>query len=108
MYRFGLFDETRMRGVPSAGARFSELGMFRAQYSFNLFELYRLAVYVDQAVGRTPTDRTWRPITVTGVELNFKGPKTTMLKVGVGKGFLPQIYKGSGSWVVELMFFKPL
>ena len=27
MYRFGLFDETRMRGIPSAGVRFSELGM---------------------------------------------------------------------------------
>ena len=30
MYRFGLFDQTRMRGIPSAGVRFSELGMVRA------------------------------------------------------------------------------
>jgi len=108
MYRFGLFDETRMRGVPSAGLRFSELGMLRALYSFNLFDLYRLAVYTDRAWGRTPSNRGWQPTTGTGIEVNFRGPKTTMLKLGVGKGFLPQIYRGSGSMVVEIMVFKPI
>jgi hypothetical protein len=108
MYRFGLFDETRMRGVPSAGVRFSELGMVRAAYSFNAFNLYRLAFYVDHAEGRTPTERTWAPTTGVGTEVNFPGPRGTMLKLGVGKGFLPQIYRGSGSVVVEFMVFKPI
>jgi hypothetical protein len=31
-----------------------------------------------------------------------------MLKLGVGKGFLPQVYRGSGSLVVEFMVFKPI
>jgi hypothetical protein len=108
MYRFGLFDESRMRGIPTAGVRFSELGMLRASYSFNMFDLYRLALYVDHARGRTPDDRSWAPTTGVGAEVNFRGPKTTMIKFGIGRGFLPQIYKGSGSWVVEFMVFKPI
>jgi hypothetical protein len=108
MYRFGLFDETRMRGIPTAGVRFSELWMARAQYSFNIFDLYRLALYVDHARGRTPSSHNWQPTTGVGFEANFRGPKTTMLKLGVGKGFLPPLYRGSGSLVIEFMVFKPL
>ena len=108
MYRFGLFDPTRMRGIPSAGVRFSEVGMVRASYSFNLLNRYRLALYADHAWGRTPDEREWMPTTGVGVEANFPGPKTTMLKVGAGKGFLPGIYKGSGSFVFEFMLFKPI
>lgn len=108
MYRFGLFDETRMRGIPSAGVRFSELWMARVSYSFNLFDLYRLALYTDHAWGRTPAAREWQPTTGIGFEANFRGPKTTMLKLGVGKGFLPALYRGSGSLVVEFMVFKPI
>jgi hypothetical protein len=108
MYRFGLFDPTRMRGVPSAGVRFSEVGMVRASYSFNLLNRYRLALYADHAWGRTPDETTWVPTTGIGFEANFPGPKTTMWKVGVGKGFLPAMYKGSGSFVFEFMLFKPI
>jgi hypothetical protein len=97
-----------MRGVPSAGVRFSELGMLRASYSFNLLNLYRLAASLDEAWGRTPSSSHWQPTTGIGFEVNFRGPKTTMLKLGVGKGFLPQVYKGSGSLVVEVMVFKPI
>jgi hypothetical protein len=82
--------------------------MVRAAYSFNAFNLYRLAFYVDHAEGRTPTERTWAPTTGVGTEVNFPGPRGTMLKLGVGKGFLPQIYRGSGSVVVEFMVFKPI
>jgi hypothetical protein len=48
------------------------------------------------------------PTTGIGFEANVPGPKMTMLKVGVGKGFLPSIYKGSGSFVFEFMLFKPI
>jgi hypothetical protein len=108
MYRFGLFDETRMRGVPSAGVRFAELGMFRASYAFNLLNIYRLALYADQAWGRTPGQHAWVPTTGVGFEASFPGPRTTMMKLGVGKGFLPRMYRGSGSLVVEFMLFKPI
>lgn len=108
MYRCGLFDETRMRGVPSAGVRFAELGMFRASYAFNLLNLYRLSLYVDQAWGRTPGQGAWVPTTGVGIETNFPGPKTTMMKLGIGKGFLPKMYRGSGSLVIEFMLFKPI
>ena len=37
-YQFGMFDETRMHGVPSAGVRFGELVMARGSYSFNVFD----------------------------------------------------------------------
>ena len=33
-YQFGLFDDTRMHGVPSAGVRFGELVMARGSYAF--------------------------------------------------------------------------
>ena len=108
MYRSGLFDDTRMRGVPSAGIRFSELGMLRASYSFNMFDMFRLAAYVDHARGRTPVEPSWQPTTGVGFELNFRGPRTTMLKIGVGKGFLPPIYRGTGSVVLDFMVFKPI
>jgi hypothetical protein len=108
MYRFGLFDPTRMRGIPSAGVRFSEVGMVRASYSFNLLNRYRLALYADHAWGRTPEQKAFVPTTGIGFEANFPGPKTTMMKLGVGKGFLPSMYKGSGSVVVEFMLFKPI
>jgi len=108
MYRFGLFDPTRMRGIPSAGVRFSEVAMVRASYSFNLLNRYRLALYADHAWGRTPEEKSFNPTTGIGFEANFPGPKTTMMKLGVGKGFLPAMYKGSGSFVVEFMLFKPI
>ena len=64
MYQFGLFDATRMHGVPSA-VRFAELGMFRGSYSFNLFDQYRLDLFVDHAdAGAMPQgDNVWRQVT---------------------------------------------
>lgn len=108
MYRFGLFDETRMRGVPSAGVRFSEMVMQRAQYSFNLLDLYRLDLFYDHAWGRTDERAAWSRTTGIGTEVSLRGPAGTMMKVGVGKGYLPRAYSGSGSWVVELTVLKPL
>jgi len=82
--------------------------MVRASYSFNALNLYRLAFYLDHAHGRTPTESTWVGTTGIGVEVNFPGPKITMWKLGIGKGFLPEMYKGSGSLVVELLVLKPI
>ncbi|HEY3384143.1 MAG TPA: sigma-E factor regulatory protein RseB domain-containing protein [Vicinamibacterales bacterium] len=108
MYRFGIYDETKMRGVPSAGVRFADLAMARAQFSFNLFNQYRLDLFLDQAWGRTTSRHAWDPVTGIGTELSLRAPMGTLLKLGVGKGFLPQIYRGSGSMVAEVTVLKPL
>lgn len=112
-YQFGFFDENRIHGVPSAGVRFPELGMFRGSYSFNLFDLYRVDVFVEQAYGKDPErvgvfDRRWRPITGIGLGLNLRGPFGTLLRTDLGKSFLPGRYSGSGSFVGQIMVLKPI
>ena len=108
MYQFGLFDATRMHGVPAA-VRFAELGMFRGSYSFNLFEQYRLDLFLDRAVGREPGgDSPWRGLTGTGVRVNFRAPRSTILQIDIGKSFLPAAYRGAGSTVVQILLIKPL
>jgi hypothetical protein len=107
-YQFGLFDATRMHGVPTA-VRFAELGMFRGSYSFNLFEQYRLDLFLDHAAGRDPqVDNVWRQVTGTGIRLNMRAPRNTILQVDYGKGFLPSVYRGAGSNVLQILLLKPL
>jgi hypothetical protein len=107
-YQFGLFDATRMHGVPSA-VRFAELGMFRGSYSFNLFDQYRLDLFLDHARGRNPgNDAEWLPITGTGVKVNFRAPRNTILQLDFGKSILPSAYRGAGSTVLQILLLKPL
>ncbi len=108
MYQFGLFDATRMHGVPSA-VRFGDLGMFRGSYSFNLFDQYRVDLFVDHASGRDPQgDRVWRQVTGTGIRLNLRAPRNTILQVDFGKSVLPDVYRGAGSMVLQILLLKPL
>ncbi len=108
MYQFGLFDQTRMHGVPSA-VRFGELWMLRGSYSFNLFDQYRLDLFVDHANGRDPEgDRVWRQVTGTGIRLNLRAPRNTILQIDFGKSFLPAVYRGAGSTVLQILLLKPL
>jgi hypothetical protein len=37
-----------------------------------------------------------------------KGPYTTILKVDVGKSFLPARYRANGSTVIQILILKPL
>jgi hypothetical protein len=107
-YQFGLFDAARMHGVPSA-VRFGELGMFRGSYSFNLFDVYRLDLFVDHASGRDPQgDNLWRQVTGTGIRLNLRAPRNTILQVDFGKSVLPDVYRGAGSTVLQILLLKPL
>jgi hypothetical protein len=109
MYQFGLFDELHMHGVPSAGIRFPELVLVRGAYSFNIFDLYRLDLFLDHAEGRDPNDaRIWRPVTGTGVAVTLKTPHRTMLSIDVGKSFIPDLYRGTGSFVLQVMLLRPL
>ncbi|MES1254946.1 MAG: hypothetical protein ABUS56_05020, partial [Acidobacteriota bacterium] len=108
MYQFGLFDPTRMHGVPSA-VRFGELGMVRGSYSFNLFEQYRFDLFLDYAKGRDPQgDNVWRDVVGTGVRTNFRTPHDTILQVDAGRSVLPGIYRGAGSFVLQVLLLKPL
>jgi hypothetical protein len=107
-YQFGLFDATRMHGVPSA-VRFAELGMFRGSYSFNLFDQYRLDLFLDHARGRDPrADSRWLPVTGTGIRVNFRAPRSTILQLDFGKSVLPSAYRGAGSTVLQILLLKPL
>ena len=109
MYQFGLFDEWRMHGVPSAGIRFPELLMLRASYSLSIFDVYRLDLFADHARGRDPNDAaSWRPVTGTGVAITMRAPWKTMLTIDVGKAFIPGIYRGTGSFVAQVLLLKPL
>lgn len=107
-YVFGFFDENRIHGVPASGVRFEALTMFRGSYSFNLFEQYRLDLFVDQAIGRdravTPG---WQPVTGLGLGFNTRGPRGTMLRGDFGKGLLPSRYREPGSLVFQVQVLKP-
>jgi hypothetical protein len=108
-YQFGLFDELRMHGVPAAGIRFPELALLRGSYSFNVFGIYRLDLFLDHARGRDPDGRAgWQPVTGTGVAVTLKAPWNTMFTADVGRSFIPRIYRGTGSWVMQFMLLKPL
>jgi len=108
-YQFGLFDETRIHGVPSSGIRFGELGMFRGSWSWNLFDQYRLDLFLEQAFGRDPRAASeWQGITGIGVGFNMRGPWNTLLRGDVGKSFLPPEYREPGSIVVQFQILKPL
>jgi hypothetical protein len=108
-YQFGLFDDTRIHGVPASGVRFDELAMVRGSYSLNIFEQYRMDLFVEQARGRDRAlDGAWRDLTGLGAAVNFRAPWNTILRADVGKSFLPADYRGAGSTVVQIMLLKPL
>ncbi len=108
-YQFGIFDDTRIHGVPASGARFEELGMVRGSYSLNIFEQYRLDLFLEQAWGRDRAlDPGWQPITGIGAAVNLRAPWNTILRVDGGKSFLPERYQGIGSATLQIMLLKPL
>jgi hypothetical protein len=108
-YQFGMFDDTRIHGVPASGVRFEELGMARGSYSFNIFDQYRLDLFLEQAWGRDKAlDRAWQPITGIGAAINVRSFWGTILRVDGGKSFLPERYRGVGSATLQVMFLKPL
>ena len=108
-YQFGMFDDTRIHGVPASGARFEELGMARGSYSFNIFDQYRLDLFLEQAWGRDRAlDPAWQPITGLGAAVNLRAPWSTILRVDAGKSFLPVRYRNIGSATLQVMLLKPL
>jgi hypothetical protein len=108
-YQFGMFDDTRIHGVPASGVRFEEIGMARGSYSFNIFDQYRFDLFLEQAWGRDRAlDRAWQPITGIGAAVNVRAFWGTILRVDGGKSFLPDRYRGAGSATLQVMFLKPM
>lgn len=108
-YQFGMFDDTRIHGVPASGVRFGEMALARGSYSLNIFEQYRMDLFLEQAWGRDRAfDELWQPITGTGVALNFRTPFSTIVRIDAGKAFLPGRYRGVGSATLQVMVLKPL
>ena len=104
-----MFDDTRIHGVPASGVRFGELAMARGSYSFNVFEQYRLDLFLEQAWGRDePGHGEWEPISGIGVAVNLRAPWNTILRADVGKSLLPARYGGLGSTTLQIMLLKPL
>jgi hypothetical protein len=108
-YQFGMFDDTRIHGVPASGLRFQELTMVRGSYSFNLLDLYRLDLFLEEAWGR---DRdvapAWRPVTGLGVAANLRVPWNMILRAEAGKSLLPSGYRDVGSTTLQILLLKPL
>jgi hypothetical protein len=108
-YQFGLFDDTRIHGVPASGLRFDDLAMIRGSYTFNIFEQYRIDLFLERASGRDrDVGKAWQSLTGTGLALNVRAPFGTILRADVGHSLLPSRYRGIGSTVVQIMFLKPL
>jgi hypothetical protein len=107
MYRFGLFDDNKIHGVPSA-VRLSTLAMVRGSYAFNVFDQYRIDVSLDRARGQDTASGAWQTLTGVGVGLNLRGPRNTILRTDIGKSVLPPVYRGSGSYRIQFMLLKPL
>jgi len=108
-YQFGMFDATRIHGVPASGVRFAELGIVRGSYSFNIFDQYRLDLFLEQAWGGDrPFEPQWQPLTGIGAAVNFRAPWNTILRADFGKSFLPDKYRGVGSATLQIMVLKPL
>ena len=83
--------------------------MFRGSYSFNLFNQYRVDLFVDHARGRgADAGDPWQPVTGLGLGLNLRTPRNTILRVDLGRSFLPESYRGAGSTVLQIMLLKPL
>ena len=120
-YQFGLFDETKIHGVPASGVRFGELAMLRGSYSFNVFEQYRFDVFLEGALRPRPRRdaaarrrHAWpcaipgSAITGLGAAFSLRAPWNTILRSDIGKSFLPERYRKNGSVVVQIMLLKPL
>ncbi|MEO5739321.1 MAG: hypothetical protein ABIS29_01825 [Vicinamibacterales bacterium] len=108
-YQFGMFDDTRIHGVPASGVRFRELTMARGSYSFNLLDLYRLDLFLEQAWGRDrDVSQAWRGVTGVGAAANLRVRWNMILRAEAGKSFLPSGYRDVGSTTFQILLLKPL
>jgi len=106
-YQFGLFDATRIHGVP-ASVRFGELAMVRGSYSVNVFDQYRIDLFLEHGWGRDDRGDSWQLVPGVGGAFNLPGPWNTIIRADVGRSWLPERYSTLGSTVLQVMLLKPL
>jgi hypothetical protein len=106
-YQFGMFDDTRIHGVPASGVRYAELSMLRAAYTMNIFDIYRVDLFAEQAWGRDRREP-WEPMTGIGAAVHFRAPKSTILRADFGKSFLADRFRSVGSYTMQVLVLKPL
>jgi len=106
-YQFGLFDTTRIHGVP-ASVRFGELALVRGSYSVNLLNQYRIDVFLEHGWGRDDRIEDWQNVPGVGGAFNLPGPWNTIIRADVGHSWLPERYSTLGTTVVQVMLLKPL
>ena len=83
--------------------------MARGTYSFNLLELYRLDLFLEQAWGRDrDVANAWRPLTGVGAAANLRVRWNMILRAEGGKSFLPSGYRDVGSTTFQILLLKPL
>ncbi len=109
MYQFGLFDSARMHGVPSA-VRFARTGDVSGVVFVQSLQPvpYRSLCRPREGQGRRSPGIAWQPVTGLGLGLNLRAPRNTILRVDLGRSFLPESYRGAGSTVLQIMLLKPL
>ena len=107
-YQFGMFDPTRIHGVPAA-VRFGELAVARGSYSVNVFDQYRVDLFLDHAWGRDgASDQDWKRVPGIGAAFNLPAPWNTILRADIGRSWLPDRYRGLGSTTLQIMLLKPM
>ena len=105
----GMFEDTRIHGVPASGVRFGEVAMARGSYSVNIFEQYRMDLFLEHAWGRDEARQgSWQRIPAFGIAINVRAPWNTILRVDAGKSLLPDRYSHLGSATLQVMLLKPL
>ena len=83
--------------------------MARGSYSLNIFEQYRLDSLPRARLGTRPAiDADWQRILGLGVAVNFRAPKSTMLRADFGSSLLPARYRTVGSYNLQILILKPL
>ena len=108
-YQFGMFDDTRVHGIPASGVKLGEMALARGSYSLNIFEQYRIDVFAEHAWGRdVPGSGPWQAIPAFGIAVNTRAPWDTILRVDAGKSFLPGRYDTLGSFTLQVLLLKPL
>ena len=120
-YQFGLFDDTKIHGVPASGVRFGELAMLRgfgtrstssnstASTCFSKGRLAAIAMRRGWLPGK-PCSGAIRGSEWWGLARPSACGRhgTRYPRWDIGKSFLPERYRNNGSVVVQIMLLKPL
>jgi hypothetical protein len=85
------------------------LAMVRGSYSLNIFEVYRLDLFLEHAWGRDDAaGADWQSLPGIGAAVNLRAPWITILRAEVGQSWLPDRYRGLGSTTLQILLLKPL